>query len=505
MKLFEVLPADFFRLLTGSNREVYVESLLILHDVFKQSMHIQREEYLTRLTEKLVELDVFLEDDVADGNDVADTAIRSNRINGSIRADGNDVASDQSSTSDKTSEKEKSWSSMAHFILRRLIQTGWVEQETRPNSFEMLLTLPQYTIDMLELIRSITSQDTQVYKNYAFATYSALKTLIDEDEAEYRLAAFSSALENSNNLMTALKSLLNNIRRYHRLLGELISANDILQGHFEGYQVLVNERIFHPMVTRDSVLRFKQPVLAIINSVMDSDEILEQIAAQAVAEKRYSDVDTAIVAILPELQEMADIFDSIDEVMTEIQLKNHSYTKASTDKLIYLLNQDRSVKEQLAKIIMNFGSLSNDTRRYLADNIAIFKQATVDDKSIYARSSRKIRSQEEPVKTKPVKMKEDDLTDFINSTSNRFSHAHVMKFVHDCFGAADVFDSRDLNLQGDDQFVMLLLAALKDGDKGLFYQVEYLRDSVNYGRYTYPHMRFIKKEVLEAGVKKRDK
>ncbi|MDD3504849.1 MAG: DUF5716 family protein [Eubacteriales bacterium] len=504
MKLFEVLPAEFFRLLTGSNREVYVESLLILHDVFKQSMHIQREEYLTRLTEKLVELEVFLEEEVEDGNDIASDQ-PSNSEKTSEKTSDKNSNKDSDKTSDEASEKEKSWSSMAHFILRRLIQTGWVEQETRPNSFEMLLTLPQYTIDMLELIRSITSQDTQVYKNYAFATYSALKTLIDEDEAEYRLAAFSSARENSNNLMTALKALLNNIRRYHRLLGELISANDILQGHFEGYQVLVNERIFHPMVTRDSVLRFKQPVLAIINSVMDSDEILEQIAAQAVAEKRYSDVDTAIVAILPELQEMADIFDSIDEVMTEIQLKNHSYTKASTDKLIYLLNQDRSVKEQLAKIIMNFGSLSNDTRRYLADNIAIFKQATVDDKSIYARSSRKIRSQEEPVKTKPVKMKEDDLTDFINSTSNRFSHAHVMKFVHDCFGAADVFDSRDLNLQGDDQFVMLLLAALKDGDKGLFYQVEYLRDSISYGRYTYPHMRFIKKEVLEAGVKKRDK
>ncbi len=468
MKLFDVIPADYFRLLTGKNREIYVEALLVLHVVFKQSMHIERDEFLTRLTERLAELNLYLETDEDEPLPEQDA----------------DLA-----------EETRTWSSMAHFILRRLTKTGWVEQETRPNSFDLLLTLPQYTIELLDVIQIITSQDTQAYKNYAFGTYSSLKTLMDDDAADYRLAAFMSALENCQNLMTALKSLLNNIRRYHRLLGEQISANDILEGHFEGYQVLVNEKIFHPMVTRDSVLRFRQPVIGMISQIMQQDDLLQQIADQAVNDKRYQDTDTALAALLPQLQEMGDLFDSVDEIMTEIQLKNQSYTKASTDKLIYLLNQDRSVKEQLAKLIMNFRNLDQSARQDLAQNIAVFKQFYLDEQSIYARSSRKIRSQEAPVKTKPVDADDADLTGFVKSTSSRYSHARVMQFVHACFGQADVFDSRDLNLQQDEQFVMLLLAALKDGDIGLFYQVEYLKDTVSYGRYTCPHMRFVKKAL----------
>jgi hypothetical protein len=32
--------------------------------------------------------------------------------------------------------------------------------------------------------------------------------------------------------------------RFHSLLSDYVRANDILKGHFEDYQVLVNERIF---------------------------------------------------------------------------------------------------------------------------------------------------------------------------------------------------------------------------------------------------------------------
>ena len=337
-KVFDVIPAHFFRVLTGKNREVYVEALLIIRKAFKQSMHIDRDDLIGQLIDRLSNLDFTFD------------------LTAELEAAGEESRSDTSGPS-VIRQEDNTWSGMAHLILRRLTATGWIEMEPRPQTFELQVTLPQYAIDMLGFLEKITQQDTQAYKNYAFTTYSALRTILDPESRDYLFTAFQSAYENCQHLLDALKSLLNNIRRYHRLLGDYIKANDILRGHFEGYQILVNERIFHPMVTRDSVLRFRQPVVSLIGQIMDHEDILQLMASQAVAESISAIPKMHWRPFCPSFKRSLDRFDDMDAVMMEIQAKNNSYTKASTDKLIYLLNQDRSVKEQLAQIIMQYQNL----------------------------------------------------------------------------------------------------------------------------------------------------
>lgn len=39
--LFDIVPSNFFSVLVSGNREIYVESLMLLHDLFKFELNIE--------------------------------------------------------------------------------------------------------------------------------------------------------------------------------------------------------------------------------------------------------------------------------------------------------------------------------------------------------------------------------------------------------------------------------------------------------------------------------
>ena len=41
MKVFEIVPADFFSVLVSPNREIYVEALMKLYEMFQNEINIR--------------------------------------------------------------------------------------------------------------------------------------------------------------------------------------------------------------------------------------------------------------------------------------------------------------------------------------------------------------------------------------------------------------------------------------------------------------------------------
>lgn len=67
MKLFEIIPADFFSVLVSSNREVYVDALMKLYEMFNDDINIKLKDYLNELA-ALLEDRVY---NVEDGDDIS--------------------------------------------------------------------------------------------------------------------------------------------------------------------------------------------------------------------------------------------------------------------------------------------------------------------------------------------------------------------------------------------------------------------------------------------------
>ncbi|MGI6574396.1 MAG: Wadjet anti-phage system protein JetA family protein [bacterium] len=126
----------------------------------------------------------------------------------------------------------ESFSSTAHFILRRLRDTGWIESEYRVDSFAENITLPDYSVKLINLLYSLIEDSFREYNSYVYSTYSALNTA-DQERDNYMYDALLTTYGNTVKLLDDLKTLHNNIRRYHQALNEYATVNEILRSHFD--------------------------------------------------------------------------------------------------------------------------------------------------------------------------------------------------------------------------------------------------------------------------------
>jgi hypothetical protein len=62
------------------------------------------------------------------------------------------------------------------------------------------------------------------------------------------------------------------------------------------------------------------------------------------------------------------------------------------------------------------------------------------------------------------------------------------------FGSRMVLNSQELDIKDDTSFILLLLAAMKSGEKKTFYDVEFLEGYIENNGYKYPNMRFIRRD-----------
>lgn len=468
MNLFDRLPSNLFSILVSKNKALYAEALFVLRKAFKQHMTISKSDLVAMLIASLDEalLDLDLEAEQLEF--------------------------------EETEEELKSGpgqSATAHLILRRLMATKWIEVEYLPDSFEEIITLPDYTIKILDLLYSLTDDSVREYNSYVYSTYSALRTA-DTERDDFMYNALLTAHENTLKLVDELKSLHNNIRRYHQALNDYLTVNDILKGHFDEYKELIMDRIYHPLKTMDSVPRYKIPIMKILSDWLSDSGIRQKMAEQAIQRGKYITADDAMEDILYRINEISDIYEDLDDMLAEIDRKRTAYTRASMEKMRYLLTTDRSIKGKLVGILSAAASDREKWSEILADNVNLFRQSYIDEKSPYVKPNRMRRKEGKPLALAAIDENIGDqaFKDFLKKAKKQYSHSKIMAFMTDLMKDKYVLNSNEIRLANDDEFVMLVLATLKKDENGVFYRVEFKDGHDTCDGYVIPRMRFIRRE-----------
>ena len=118
MKLFDRIPSNYFSLLTKKYRTVYVFALLTLYDALKiYKVRIKRSDYVTMLKNRGVKLLNLLD----------------------IKEDENE---DEDFCKDENLNVDDNLLNLKiNYILRKLVQTGWIyiEKEQKTNIFYVFL------------------------------------------------------------------------------------------------------------------------------------------------------------------------------------------------------------------------------------------------------------------------------------------------------------------------------------------------------------------------------
>lgn len=473
MGLFNIIPDNFFSILSCKNKDIYLDALFVLRKAYKQQMMIKREDLISMLIANLEDrlMDVDTEEDEA--------------------------------------PKEKNPSSMAYLLLRKLEGAGWIEREYASNSFEEYINLHDYSIRILNALFDITDITAREYNGYVYSTYSVIRTA-DQDRDEYMYSALSEAHKKTHELVDELKSLLNNIRRYHQMMGNETQVREILKGHFDEFKELIGDRIYHPLKTFDSVPRFKNPILTMLKGWMFDNEVLGIMADSGLLRKNYKDRDEAVGDIFYMIGDIVDIYERIDDLVREIDRKNAAYTRASVERMQYLLNTDRSIKGKLIEIlkaVANNDGISDKLLSEMEEGINVFPVKYIDEFSLYTRQERKDRSNCVPLKV-DFKFDEEalerEMEDFRDRVKNSFSHNRIMGFMKQQFKDSMEIESRDFILKEDEDFIMLILASLKHDEVNSFYHIDFKDGYVLNGGYRLPYMKFRRKKANDVAGRIRE-
>lgn len=467
IKLFDILPDKFYSILNGKNKEIYAESLLLLYKLINENdLYVKKDEFLRSLKEKLAdEISNFsIEEEI-------------------------DFDSKESLTT---------ISSKANIILRRLEETGWIEIEIDPDTFDEFLILPNYSIISLESLFGILNESSNGYSSLVHTMYSELY-LEDQSKDEFMYASLLRAYENTKKLRVDLITLSHSIKIYQSRLSKLYSSNEVLHSYFDNYKELISDRLYHPLKTFDSVARFKRPIINILNSWIKDEKTKELLIKQAIvfSNKGLSKNDIEM-DIISKVNYISDMLSQLNKTIDQIDKSHRDYTKASANKILYLNNTDKSVKGNLETILVSLGKYKDNYKvlrevlSSMQDSIYFYDNGFVDSDSITLPFLRKFLHSEIPLEVMGL----DELNDyamesFLNSVNGMFTNEMVFKFMEEVFQDKNEVKIEDISLVNFDALILLILATIKRNDEESFYDVDFSsNEKVKSQGYILPKMIF---------------
>ena len=478
MNLFEKLPDNFFSILSSRNKNVYGIALVTLYEALTMyRTRIRKADYLDLLKSKSP-------DDVNNLSFEEEEEFAFENI-------------------------EPTLTNKATLILKRLIDTGWVYLDYDIKTGSEYLLLPSYSINMLKLIYQFADNSSSHYVSYVHTTYSDLKMEDDlQDDSMYK--TLENAYQNTLNLEIEVTKLDHSIRVFNRQLSDLFEPNEVLKQHFDICREDVVNPIYHPLKTHDSITLYHGPISSILKKWLFVDNVREKIVEQCLKEnKRVKNRDEAEQHVVMMINKIQDIYARLAIEINNIDKTQSDYIKASTDKVIFLNNNDKSVKGKLEKILsvlarnINGSEESNrncpNITRQVVQSIKLYQQGYIDKDSTTRPYQRNPKIYSEPMAIDMFDHTFDDgIIDVMIGESGKYTDEKVMDFMDKNFGDEDRVFAKDINIKNAEDFIYLILATIKSTSRVSFYDAIRDEEKLNINvqindDYSVPNFEYVKK------------
>lgn len=382
-------------------------------------------------------------------------------------------------------------SGRAHLLIRKLRDTGWLEFEYERGSFEENITIPDYAIEVINLLYDLSRERVREYNSYVYGTYAALKN--SGENRDYLYQALAAAYQNTERLVDELKLLFNNIKRYYQRIGDSMEVNELLHEHFDRYKELIIDTVYYPLKTIDSVPRFKYSILLVLNQWLMDEQILSAMAEQGVQRHVFADLEEGREEVLRMIGYVADTYDNIEGMIGEIDRKHVEYTNASIDRIRYQMNADRSAKGKLAAILQH----SHEKRIFenMEASLEAYRHFYLDMQSLYSRTKRTVKTEGKPMPLEKREENKELVRNFLQDVRRQYSDRKIDAYVETLFGEKSECGTEEAIMENSDDFILFLLSTLRGQEKTAPYRVEFEDGNVSRQGYRLPRVKFVRKKT----------
>jgi hypothetical protein len=283
----------------------------------------------------------------------------------------------------------------ASWILRRLVDSGWLEREQQADYTEFII-LPDYAFTLLEAFRTIQQQKP---REYTGQLYTAHQLVTQQGENFSPALALTQAYDNVRQVVRGLNELNQNIRRYTERVTRDRPVAELLRLQYEDYAQVLGSA-YHALKTSDHVSRYRRDIVGQLQSWQLDGAWLDQTAGELATQGRLSPGQAAD-EIQHYLRFIINQLESLDPLLEEIDRRHTQYLRTSLRQIRYqLVNADGSFKDRLASLARRLAALQTESEVWLPEEMPAFQATPVaepDLDSFYTLPQRRAAFTPQPV------------------------------------------------------------------------------------------------------------
>ncbi len=474
MNLFNKIPDNFFSILSSKNKNIYGLAIVTLYDCLTlYHNRIRKSDFLDLLK---------------------------NRGEGLVK---NLIIEEEDYDDDKSLIYEPTLQGKYNLIVKRLVDTGWIILDQDIKTGVEYILIPSYSMSMLKIVYEFVSDNETQYVSNVRSTYADLQ-YEDENQSDYMYRALVNAVNKTRDLELEVTKLDHSIRVFHKQLANMFSPNEVLNQHFDIAREDVVDPIYHPLKTNDSIILYNGPISSILKRWLNTEEVFNKIVSQAlVLNSTLKTKEEAQSDVIKKINYIQDTYNKLTEEMGDIDKAQSNYTKATTEKVIYLNNSDKTIKGKLETIFLSLAKVINgEANGYqnivkdVNNSLLFYQQGYIDSDSLTKPYRRNERFEGEPMAIDDFEQEANEgLMQSLLQIMDAYSDEKIMDFMANAFKDEDEIDVKKIPVKSVEDFIMVILGTVKADSRTSFYDfvrpsdVEYLTKEEKYEMPNYQYVR----------------
>ncbi|MDE6655390.1 MAG: hypothetical protein K2J85_00190, partial [Anaeroplasmataceae bacterium] len=302
-----------------------------------------------------------------------------------------DVEDEEDEESNPQSKRE-----LANYILRRMEECGWIDIDVT-NDYEEILNFTDMAIIICEALLNAYpmmgesyGDEEESYENYAIGyhgyIYTIYSLLSNPDRADYGIQ-FEEVYKTTKQLIRALRRLDSRLKEYISSVVETSEIKDLME-RLMTFKTEIYDRSYLKMKTSDNINRYRLSIVSKLEALTNDSFAMSMIVNEY--KRKYHLPEVAEQKAVKAIDEVIDVFNSIDTFVTEIDNKNRTYINATIGKIKFLLSEDDNIIGKLNAVLKHIKTANEkgkvDKAMRLVDTLYTLNQTKVytQDNSLYS-------------------------------------------------------------------------------------------------------------------------
>lgn len=425
--IFDIVPENYFSILSSPNKFMYIKIISLIYSLVQNGLSygIDKEILIDEIEDYLNAINYEVVDEEED-------EIKNNR-------------------------------DRANSLIRRLIETGWIYPENT-SDYKVIINFHDYSITILESFIKIADRESLEYQGNIISIYTLLYS------KEKSGIVIKQVYENTKGIISGLKSLNANIKKYMDRLTKQKTPEEIMKEFFGNYTKEVIDKSYHRLKTSENISKYRPRIIEKLREDIDNNEFIESAAHFYKEDREIEDINDAIILVKEIINNIIDAFEEFDDIMEEIDTKNTKYIKAAVTRAKFLLNNSKditgNIKNILSYVNAQYKELElNLSKDYLEEITAIFTLYSynyIDENSLYIANEGK--KSFKPNKLEKVIISEEErnkkLQAFKDKQEKQYSIKKVNNIVLDMLEGHEYINTSEIDINNIDDFIKIIYIRL---------------------------------------------